>query len=692
MSSPTPPSNDPTVEQDVKGNFVLGDQNIAGGDNIISNYLTGLRHLRPHQVDPDKLMPANRFVSPGNNYDRAAQAVRLSFGSTANVRVVVLLAPEEHGRKSAGLRLLAATNVAAGRIFELLPDWDEPDVACLPEERGAGYLLNLRGVTQPLPDAFYSDLLTYASGLREAGSYMVITATKTIWSQARAGRPHPEILVVEIERPQPDDVVKKYLESDEETRDRSGWIDNKEGVFYDLLPEDCAPGEAARLASIIAKAKSIEDKDALDEYKGWETHLSDWFRGGREGVEARAVRIAGAYLNRAPGAVVLNSADLLLSAPKINLPTPEGGLLAMPDVPSRLEPAGMSFDVDTGVASLVHESQGPAILRYLWTQHTQLSQEVLMQWLQDISQGPAKDHLDALASALTQLAETVGIVPIFDLAEGWLRNGGKQHLELVGDLVSDLAVHPTLGSRARAELARWAAGKTEPARQRAVARACSGSFGKKYPSQALTRARYILNAPGSEEALRDATMAVRALASDVDLVPLVTDTVIKWITNAGKSTGTELNVFYDVFSVPSSPDQLEKSPLAVALTQSGESGDAIRRRLLEGWQHIIEQGSDVFHAQHILLDWRQGAEKGLLPPGPIVDIIFTLGCVTGIVNPPIRDVVMEHGPLKETLIAAFLAEFHRTYQTANGPLAVPSGTTPIESNPSGATEADPETQ
>ncbi|MBJ6644589.1 hypothetical protein [Streptomyces sp. BSE7-9] len=692
MSSPTPPSNDPTVEQDVKGNFVAGDQNIAGRDNIISNYLTGLRHLRPHQVDPDKLMPANRFVSPGNNYDRAAQAVRLSFGSTANVRVVVLLAPEEHGRKSAGLRLLAATNVAAGRIFELLPDWDEPDVACLPEERGAGYLLNLRGVTQPLPDAFYSDLLTYASGLRNAGSYMVITATKTIWSQARAGGPHPEILVVEIERPKPDDVVKKYLESDEETQDRSGWIDNKEGVFFDLLPEDCAPGEAARLASIIAKAKSIEDKDALDEYKGWETHLSDWFRGGSEGVETRAVRIAGAYLNKAPGVVILNSADLLLAAPKINLPTPEGGLLARPDVPSRLKPAGMSFDVDTGVASLVHESQGPAILRYLWTQHTQLSQEVLMQWLQDISQGPAKDHLDALASALTQLAETVGITPIFDLAEGWLRNGSKQHLELVGDLVSDLAVHPTLGSRVRAELARWAAGKTEPARQRAVARACSGSFGKKYPSQALTRARYILNSPGSEEALKDATTAVRALASDVDLAPLVTDTVIKWITNAGKPTGTELNVFYEVFSVPSSPDQLEKSPLAVALTQPGDSGDAIRRRLLEGWQHIIEQSADVFHAQRILLDWRQGAEKGLLPPGPIVDIIFTLGCVTGIVNPPVRDVVLEDGPLKEALIAAFLAEFHRTYQATDGPLPVPSGTTLVESNPEGATEADPETQ
>lgn len=688
MSSPTPTPADAAVKQDVTGNAVLGDQNIAGRDNIITNYLTGLRHLRPHPVDPDKLMPANRFVSPGDNFARAAQAVRLALGSAADVRIVVLLAPEEHGRKSAGLRLLAATSVANGRLSELLPDWDEPDVACLPEERGAGYLLNLRGVTQPLPDAFYTDLVTYASRLRKAGSYMVITATKTVWSQARAGGSHPEILVVEIERPKPDDIVKRYLESDEKTQDRSDWIDKKEGVFFGLLPEDCAPDEAARLASIIAKAKDIEDKDALDEFKGWEAHLSDWFSGGEEGVRTRAVRIAGAYLDKAPAAVVLSSADLLLAAPKINLPMPEGGLLAMPDAPSRLEPAGISFDGATGIASLVHESQGPAIRRYLWTQHTQLSQEVLTQWLQDISQGPAKDHLDVLASALTQLAETVGIAPIFDLATGWLRAGDKQQLDLVGDLLSDLAVHATLGSQARAELAKWAAGKKEPARQRAVARACSGAFGKEYPSQALTRARYILSSPGSDEALKDATKAVRVLASDADLAPLVTDTVVKWITNSGKSTGAELSVFYDVFNAPSSADQLENSPLAVALTQSDEPGDAIRRRLLEGWQHVIGQSEDIFHTQQVLLSWRRAAENGLLPQNPVVGIIIALGRTTGIVNPPIRDVVKAEGSLKDALIVALFTEVQRTYKTAHGTPDAPFGATPGEQNPQGANEAD----
>ncbi|MGW1074244.1 hypothetical protein [Streptomyces sp. NPDC002537] len=688
MSSPTQTPAGPTPGQNVTGNSAGRDLLVAGRDNNITNYLTGLRHLRPRPVAPDKLMPANRFVSPGDNFDKAAQAIRLHFGGTANVHIVVLLAAEEHGCRSAGLRLLAASSVATDRISELLPDWDEPDVACLPEEHDAGYLLNLRGVTQPLPETFLSDLATYASTLRKAGSFMVIIATKTSWAQARAGGPRPEILVVELERPGPTAVVKKYLESDQGTHDRSGWIDDEESVFHGLLPHDCAPGEAVRLASIIERAKSSRDKEALDEYHGWETHLSDWFAGGREGVETRAVRIAGAFLNTAPAEVVLNSADLLLAAPKINLPRPEGGLLAIPDAPKRLEPAGMSFDTATGAASLVHESQGPAILRYLWTKHRQLAEEVLSQWLRDISQGPAKDHLDALAAALTQLAGTVGVTPIFDLAEGWLRDGGKQQQELVGDLLSELAVHPALGSQVRAELATWAGGKSSPARQCAVARACSGAFGSAYPSQALTRARYILNSPGTDEARKAAINAVRALAVDDSLAPLVADTVATWIMNAGKRIGTDREVFFDVFSVPSAADQLENSPLVVALTKPGEAGEAIRRRVFEAWQHVFQHGDDPVHAQKTLLSWREGAETDRLPQGPVVDLIIRLGGSLGISGPFIKAIVKAKGPLQDALIDALFSDFLQDVEPEHDPLSVTSGAEPAEQRPQDPTEVD----
>ncbi|MCM3821471.1 hypothetical protein ACP4TB_24670 [Streptomyces sp. DR3-1] len=693
MSLQIPTPAHPASRQSVTGNVALGSINTAGRDNNITNYLTGLRHLRPRPVDPHKLMPANRFVSPGDSFDNAAQAIRLHFGGMANAHIVVLLAAEEHGRRSAGLRLLAATNVPTDRVFELLPDWDEPDVACLPEERGAGYLLNLRSVTRPLPEAFYGDLVTYASTLRKAGSCMVIITTKAAWSQARAGGPQAEILVREIERPNPTAVVRRYLDSDEGTRDRSGWIDNKESLFHGLLPPDCAPGEAVRLASIIAKAKGMGDSDALDEYQGWESHLStEWFAGGSKGVETRAVRIAGAFLNKAPAEVVLNSADLLLAAPEINFPKPEGGLLARPDAPKRLDPAGMSFDTATGTASLIHESQGPAILRYLWTKHRQLTEEVLTQWLQDISQGPAKKHLDAIASALTHLAETVGVAPIFELAEGWLRDAGKQHQGLVGDLMSELAVHPVLGSQVRAELATWAKGKTRPERQCAVARACSGPFGKTYSSQALTRVRYILDSSGTEESRKEAVSAIRALAVDDDLAPLVTDTVVAWITNEGKSSGTDRQVFFDVFSVPPSADQLENEPLAVALTKPAEAGEAIRRRLFEAWQHVIQNSADPVPAQQVLLSWRVGAEAGRLPSGPVVDLIIALGGATGIGGPFIKAVVKAKGPLKDALIDAILTDFAQDVEVEDESFAAATGADLAEQRPNDQAETDPATQ
>lgn len=690
--TPTPTPGEPSVKQEINGNAALRDLNIAARDNNITNYLTGLRRLRPRKVSPAKLMPANRFVTPDDenntNFDRARQAIRASFGSTTT-RIVVLLAPEEHGRKSAALRLLDTTNLPPDRIFELRPDWDEPDVGCLPEERSAGYLLNLRGVTEPLPEAFYDDLVTYASCLRNADSYMIITATKTVWSQARAAGSLAGIFVAEIGLPDPAKVVKRRLESDEneDTRARSGWIDNTESVFCGLPPENCAPGEAVLLASIIARAKHIKDDDALDEYRGWESHLSKWFSGGPEAVEERAVRISGAFLDKAPAAVVLNSADLLLAAPKIELPMPAGGLLARPDAQSRLKPAGMSFDASTGAASLVHESQGPAILRYLWTKHPQLSDEVLTEWLQQISQGPVKDHLDALASSLTQLAETVDIGPIFDLAEGWLRNDGKQYLELVGDLISDLAVHPTLGSKARAELATWAKGKKESARQRAVARACSGSFGKTYPSQALTRARYILNSPGSGEARQEAIDALRVLARDAELTPLVVDTVVDWIANSGKQTGTPTDVFFDVFVAPSTEEQQDDAPLCSALAQIGEPGEAICRRLLEGWQHVFQVSDDPSRARNALLSWRQSAESGKIPQDPVVAIIIALGRDPGIASPFIKAVFTEEGPLKNVLIEALVAEIRQDVRGVDAAPEAPPETEAKEQPDHSANEA-----
>lgn len=658
MSAFFPPQAEPAPKQYAIGNSPGRDLNIAGRDNLITNYLTGLRHLRPRPIKPDTYIPQARSVTPPN-FEEAKRAINSDTVDAHSVHVVVLVASEAHGRKSAALRLLASTNIPSYRIFELLPDWETPDVSCLPKERNSGYLLNLRGVAQPLPGTFCEDLVAYSDELRSAGSYLVITATDGVWPQAHARVNAPGIASIAIGRPKASEIVERYLQAGTNTAPRAAWLNDPDSVFNNLLPENSAPTEAVRLAILIKKAKDSKDEEVLDEYHGWKSHLDEWFsKGGEQKVEERAKRIAGAFLNNTPASVVLDSADLLLAAAEINWQPPRGGPLALADAEERLKSVGLSFDESTGTASLIHESQGPAILRRIWTRHVQLS-EVLNRWLQDISQGPAREHLDSLATSLTKLAETVGVTPIFALAEGWLQNGGKQHVRLVSDLISDLATHPTLGSKSRSELARWAKVSAQPVRQRAVALACADTFGKGYPSQALTRVRYILDSPGDAEAQREAINSLRLLATEEDLAPLVVDTIVKWLTGSTDANDNRYNAFLDVFGSLSPSDQPTKSPLEIAFSLQGGTGEAVRRRLLDAWEHTVEQGKYATKITEALLTWRNGAEDGRLPMTSVVDIILTLGRITGVMEPPLKAVVMPNGAFKDALLSALVSRFDK---------------------------------
>ncbi|MEV6038449.1 hypothetical protein AB0L65_45385 [Nonomuraea sp. NPDC052116] len=493
-------------------------------------------------------------------------------------------------------------------------------------------------------------------------------------------------MIVDLERPRAKDIVKEYLKHEAGFGERAAWLDDPESVFYNLLPKDSAPSEAIRLATLMMKAENADDKEILDEYHGWKSHLDDWFaKGGDQKVEERAIRIAAAFLDKTPASVVLDSADRLLAYDAINWPVPQGGPLALPDAEERLQSVGMSFDEPTGIATFVHESQGPAILRRIWTRHVQLS-NVLTVWLQDISQGPANEHLDILAISLAKLAETVGIGPIFTLAESWLQGEGKQNSKLVADLISDLAVHPTLGSKSRSELSKWAKVGKYPARQRAVAIACAGLFGRTYTSMALTRIRYILESPGDTGdtgAGREAINALRSLAAEEALTPAVVDAVVKWASHSDDM----INVYFDVFGSPSL--QPMKSPLEVAFSLAGDSGRAVRNRLLDAWKHIIEQGKHTSRAEEILLNWRQGAEKNHLPMEPVVNIFLKLRRV---MEPPLKAAITPDGPFKDALLSAFANEYKGSTDSAPNVQANTAGSMTAVSESRDQIEVNPEMQ
>ncbi|SCE64270.1 hypothetical protein GA0070563_10184 [Micromonospora carbonacea] len=555
------------------------------------------------------------------------------------------------------MRLLADAPVPAGRHFELLPDWDEPDVATLPEERNAAYLLNLRGVASPLPAQFFQDLIHHAGKLETVDSYLVVTASSDVWAgklpEAATG-----IRVVDIERPLPHKVVEQYLPAG-----RVIWLDDPDSSFFKVLPAESAPSEAVRLADVIGRAKGPVDVDRLDEYHGWTDTVRSWFCGGSKDVESRAIRIAGAVLNKAPAAVILDSADVLLRAPEINLPQEPGGLLARPDASKRLEPAGMSFDPASGTAYLVHASQGPALLTYLWTHHIQLS-EVLTRWLQEISSGPARGNLDVLAGSLTTLAQTVGISPVFRLVDGWLALNDGGSIDLVGDLLSDLAVHPTLGGKIRPELAKWADGKSQPARQQAIAYAVARKFGRTYTSQALNRVRSLLRSPGNEDVRQRALKALRRLIATPELTALTVDTLVKWISAETEKATVEPDIFLSALS-PFQDGKPAPEPLLQTLSQEKETGRAIRRRLIEGWVQVADRDNRTGFVEDALLDWRRAAEANLVPEEPFVDFMVSLGRHMGHMDSLFLKVVKAEGRLKDQLITRIFDDMAIAYDRAS---------------------------
>ncbi|MFD9413299.1 hypothetical protein ACFWC9_01025 [Streptomyces goshikiensis] len=637
----------------MRDNTVLGSQYNALRDNNVTNYLTGVRHLRPRPVDPLREMPNGQFVWP-QGFDDALRSMRPAHGGGGSaVHVVVLLAPEAHGRRSAALQLLASVPAVQGRVFELLPDWEEPDESCLPRERNAGYLLNLRGVVDPLPADFYTGLSEYATAARSESRYLVVIASERAWVKSGAGA-RSGIVVAPLGRPDAVEIVKKALDAQEATRGRADWLNEDESVFRDQLPEKAPPVDAVRLAAVIGKAVNFKDDSVLDEYRGWKELVNGWFGGTDPGEPPkRAIRISAAFLEGVPASVVLNCADLLLKHPKVNWPAEEGGLLAGPDAATRTEQAGVDFDPASGAASLEEKRPGlgQAVLQYLWLRREQLV-PVMRQWLQDISatKGPANDHLTRLATALTGLAETAGIATVFDLVDKWLDSVKKEDRQLAAGLLSQLAAHPVLGAQTRKKLAGWARGKSSPVRQRAVVQACGGSFGRTFTSEALTRLRYVLEAPGDSSVQPEAIATLRALAAQVDLSLQVVDAVVSWCGTVPAGSDS----FMALFGLAETDSRSAGIALVNQLLETpGAQGQAIRARLTDGWRHLFE--SDEDDAWQALIRWRRAAEAGELPVVEVSDVIIDLADVrSSPLNHPIKRVIAPSGPLHDSLVDRFL--------------------------------------
>ncbi|MFG3242154.1 hypothetical protein [Streptomyces sp. NPDC048157] len=592
----------------------------ARRDLHVHNVVSGQTMLRQHAVVRGDLLNRNLFVPPGQVVHEAPlerpPLMQGSFGAGA----IALLGRAFSGRRTAALNLLDTVLADDQKIFELFPDWDHPDVTRIPSDPGTGYLLNLRGVLEPLGSQFHNQLDAYARRAHETGTFLVITATSHVWNRSGDG-PNSPVRVITTGVPSALKIAHRRLSSDHKHPERAEWLSKPSGMFSDLLCDDAPPADAVRLAEIVLEANGPDHAEARDRFLGWENQINAWFgHADPEAPEKRALQISAAFFDGCSARTVIEAADALLAEPTLNWPTPRGGPLAGADSSERCLLADLHFAGDGTVSiSKLRPGIDRALLQHLWHKRPPLV-PVLTNWISAITRpgGLAADCLERLSQILLAVAESEGPGTVIALAHDWLRTGKARHSDLAIDLLDRLAIHPILGPAARKELGVWAKAHTWPERQRAVAAVCKGRLGTEYTSIALTRLRYVLDRARDPQVKDVATAALQELLVDPELSAPVLTSLVEW-TGSHEADGLGRPPFLDVFATPE-VDPL-RSPAALLLSLDAANGETVRHLLRDGWRGIWRRRDLRAEASAVLGRWCDAASEGILPADAVEDVV-----------------------------------------------------------------------
>lgn len=240
----------------------------------------------------------------------------------------------------------------------------------IPKDPGHGYLLDLTGMGEALPDHFGDDLAHYAKITQERGSLLVVLGDEGVGRRLPRPGERPGVTVWEHRRPDALAVARRWIEATD-LHERVAWLDVENGGFHGLVSSDASPARGVELAEAVLKAKHERDTDVLKGFADWQNQIRDWFEAdvrGKDakGAEKRALRIAAAFLDGSPAPAVLNAADELLPQVVRDRFEEWGGALAAPDDRVRCSDAGVSFKDGRICATDSGEGLDLAVIRYLW--------------------------------------------------------------------------------------------------------------------------------------------------------------------------------------------------------------------------------------------------------------------------------------------------------------------------------------
>ncbi|KOT61532.1 hypothetical protein ADK43_12340 [Streptomyces rimosus subsp. rimosus] len=630
----------------------VSSSKIHAANNTYSTLLQAGRDINLHQQEP---LPTESVTSAEIEAVRRAWVAEDSEGkeiaTTPTVlamlgrdeRVVVIAGPPGTGKTAAGLRALSELRPELPgiggtrlrlRLEHVLPDWDsvEKDKFLLPAEHGRGYLLDVSGESArwEKPDVTARKFLGHAEILRKKGSYLVVIASEYGWPENDPVLGHN--VVRAISAPPGDRIARRHIEQLYPRVARCGWLQEsvqeangrgegsdgqeRQASLADLLRADMQPGDAATLALELSRINDSGGtvKDARDLVLRWRERVSTVFRETQDSADDRALLLAAVILEGLSPAEVLNGARLLLKDQKTR---DIRDILTGRDLVTRLEAVQAKSDGQRVTFS--HLPGYPAaILRHFWRQLSDV-QPSLIQWIKHLTapKGLGAARIPEIADLLAQLAVDERDLRPLDVAQAWATSGDAGQ-DGAARLLARVARDPALGQEARTRLRSWA-GQDSRATATVAAVVCQGPFSKEYPRQALTCLRWVLGRPEYDSAVSVAEEVLRAMGSDVQLLPRVWATVTRWLTEYKQPD--DRNYLAARRAVLALLHPSANHPAATLLLANALEHTDTTDELVQGWSAALSVPALEARCEKALTAWAKAVADGILDADAVVEVL-----------------------------------------------------------------------
>ncbi|MFJ3365719.1 hypothetical protein [Streptomyces anthocyanicus] len=541
--------------------------------------------------------------------------------------IVVISGPRGSGKTAAALRALSDPTLQLTpvsdpapqnlRVEHILADWDTPNSTLLPCQPGRGYLLDTVGETWTDPPEAAQQLLQHATALRRAGSCLVVITSASGWPVDHS--PEMRRIAVPAQAPRGDLVLAYHLSRLYPDPAKNGWVGVHDGTssggLADLLHPSMPPAQAADLATELG-ALDATVPNALDTARslmlGWEQLVRTTFTQTEGNADDRALFLAAVLLDGDSPSNVLKAARRLLEQDETrNI----ADILTAPALATRLE--HVQAKTDGQHVSFQHLPGYPlAVLRYVWHQLSD-AQQHLVSWATKLTtpKGLAAARIDAVADLLVDLAAAEHDLTPLDAAQTWAHSS-KAGQQAAAAMLATAAQHPVLGADVRSRLRTWASGSTESTATVAAV-ACHGTFATRYPRQALTCLRWLLDREDADQAVTHAADALRTMAAHLRLLPQVWEAVTSWVKapqgDRGHRAGRRAFLtLLDPHATPTPAALL----LANTLTDPATADD-----LVDGWCAILDDTTFHEPAERLLAQWAQAVADQSIDSTAVVTIL-----------------------------------------------------------------------